>query len=45
MQLIINSCSLDIDFETGRVTRFDIEKDNEVDAEIPRWKRIVAWII
>lgn len=40
-----NSCFLDIDFETGRVTRFDIEKDNEVDADIPRWKRIVAWII
>ncbi|KAG1105780.1 hypothetical protein G6F42_016924 [Rhizopus arrhizus] len=35
----------EVDFETGRVTRFDIEKDNEVDAEIPRWKRIVAWII
>ncbi|KAG2190216.1 hypothetical protein INT46_004202 [Mucor plumbeus] len=35
----------EVDFETGRVTRFDIEKDDEVDAEIPRWKRIVAWII
>ncbi|KAL0144118.1 gamma-aminobutyrate permease [Mucor lusitanicus] len=35
----------EVDFETGRVTRFDIEKDNEVDADIPRWKRIVAWII
>ncbi|CEP15481.1 hypothetical protein [Parasitella parasitica] len=35
----------EVDFETGRVTRFDIEKDNEVDSEVPRWKRVIAWII
>ncbi|KAI7906616.1 amino acid permease/ SLC12A domain-containing protein [Cokeromyces recurvatus] len=35
----------EVDFETGRVTRYDIEKDNEQDKTIPRWKRIIAWII
>lgn len=41
-----------LDFESGRVTRFDIEKDNEeVDeamADLPKWKRIykktLVWI-
>ncbi|OBZ90070.1 Lysine-specific permease [Choanephora cucurbitarum] len=35
----------EVDFETGRVTRFDIEKDNEVDEQVPTWKRILGWII
>lgn len=40
--LLIYSCKI-IDFESGRVTRFDIEKDNEeVDealAKLPKWQR------
>ncbi|KAI8979292.1 amino acid permease/ SLC12A domain-containing protein [Mycotypha africana] len=35
----------EVDFETGRVTRLDIEKDNEEDKHIPRWKKVLAWII
>ncbi|ORE22328.1 hypothetical protein BCV71DRAFT_241131 [Rhizopus microsporus] len=34
----------EVDFETGRVTRFDIEKDAEVDEHIPRWRRFFNFI-
>jgi lysine-specific permease len=34
-----------IDFETGRVTRFDIEKEAEEEGELPLWKRIINVII
>ncbi|KAI9271289.1 amino acid permease-domain-containing protein [Sporodiniella umbellata] len=35
----------EVDFETGRVTRFDIEKDNELEEHIPRWKRILHFVL
>ncbi|KAG0936984.1 hypothetical protein G6F57_007685 [Rhizopus arrhizus] len=35
----------EVDFETGRVTRFDIEKDNELDEHLPRWKRVLNLVI
>ncbi|CAO3654459.1 unnamed protein product [Mucor hiemalis] len=43
----------EVDFESGRVTRFDIEKDNEeVDeamAHLPKWKRMykkaLVWVV
>jgi amino acid permease len=34
----------EVDFETGRVTRFDIEKDAEVEEHVPRWKRFFNFI-
>lgn len=34
-----------LDFETGRVTRFDIEKEAEEEGHIPWWKRVINAII
>jgi lysine-specific permease len=31
----------EVDFETGRVTRFDIEKDEEMDGRRTFWKRVL----
>lgn len=35
---------LEVDFETGRVTRYDVEKDNEEDPTGPWYKRALALI-
>ncbi|KAG1471377.1 hypothetical protein G6F56_002154 [Rhizopus delemar] len=36
---------LDVDFETGRVTRLDIEKDNEQDEVLPWYRKALAWVV
>jgi lysine-specific permease len=33
------------DFDTGRVTRFDIEKDAEAEADRPMWKKVISWLV
>lgn len=37
---------LEVDFETGRVTRYDVEKDNEEDVESngPWYKKLLSFI-
>ncbi|KAI7903790.1 amino acid permease/ SLC12A domain-containing protein [Cokeromyces recurvatus] len=34
----------EVDFETGRVTRIDIEKDNEEDKNYTWYQKIISWI-
>ncbi|KAI8994560.1 amino acid permease/ SLC12A domain-containing protein [Pilobolus umbonatus] len=36
---------LDVDFETGRVTRLDVEEDNLEDEKRTLFRRIFAWIV
>ncbi|KAI8890794.1 hypothetical protein K501DRAFT_167815 [Backusella circina FSU 941] len=36
---------VDVDFETGRVTRLDVEKDKEEDEILPWYRKVLAWII
>lgn len=35
---------MEVDFETGRVTRLDVEKDNMEDDQGPWYRRVFAWI-
>lgn len=35
---------LEVDFETGRVTRYDVEKDNEEDRRGPWYKKALAFV-
>ncbi|KAI8877554.1 hypothetical protein K501DRAFT_260167 [Backusella circina FSU 941] len=35
----------EVDFDTGRVTRFDIEKDAEAEADRPMWKKAISWLV
>ncbi|KAI9485749.1 MAG: amino acid permease/ SLC12A domain-containing protein [Benjaminiella poitrasii] len=35
---------VEVDFETGRVTRLDIEKDNEEDVKYTWYQKILAWV-
>ncbi|KAG1593359.1 hypothetical protein G6F47_009137 [Rhizopus delemar] len=36
---------LDVDFETGRVTRLDVEKDKEEDEVLPWYRKALAWVV
>jgi lysine-specific permease len=36
---------VDVDFETGRVTRLDVEKDNAEDEVLPWYRKALAWIV
>jgi lysine-specific permease len=36
---------LEVDFETGRVTHLDVEKDKEEDENLPLWRKALAWIL
>jgi lysine-specific permease len=36
---------VDVDFETGRVTHLDVEKDNAEDEVLPWYRKALAWII
>ncbi|KAG2203612.1 hypothetical protein INT47_011706 [Mucor saturninus] len=35
---------MDVDFETGRVTRLDIEQDDAEDKVLPWYRKVLAWI-
>ncbi|OBZ87110.1 Lysine-specific permease [Choanephora cucurbitarum] len=35
----------EVDFETGRVTHLDIEKDKEMDEILPWYKKALSWIL
>ncbi|KAI8349667.1 amino acid permease/ SLC12A domain-containing protein [Blakeslea trispora] len=35
----------EVDFETGRVTHLDIEKDKELDEILPWYKKALSWIL
>ncbi|KAI7896260.1 amino acid permease/ SLC12A domain-containing protein [Mucor mucedo] len=36
---------MDVDFETGRVTRLDIEQDDAEDKVLPWYRKVLAWIV
>lgn len=36
---------MEVDFETGRVTHLDMEKDKEEDEVLPWYRKALAWIV
>ena len=36
---------VDVDFETGRVTRLDVEKDKEEDEVLPWYRKALALVV
>ncbi|KAL0139089.1 amino acid permease/ SLC12A domain-containing protein [Mucor lusitanicus] len=36
---------MEVDFETGRVTHLDIEKDKEEDEVLPWYRKALAWVV